>query len=66
MLVVKGCRSNKDVCGKLEFLLSNWDGSCAARRGGMGHLCLPTYSKEPSPCTDRFDEIPAEVQIDIV
>lgn len=33
MLVVKGCRSKRDICGKLEFLLSNWDVSCIARRG---------------------------------
>ncbi len=31
MLVVKGCCSNEDVCGKLA-LLSNWDVSCITRR----------------------------------
>lgn len=33
MLVVKECCSNKEVCGKVEFLLSNWDVSSIARRG---------------------------------
>lgn len=33
MLVVKECCSNKEVCGKVEFLLSNWDVSSIAGRG---------------------------------
>lgn len=33
MLVVKECCSNKEVCGKVEFLLSNWDVSSIVGRG---------------------------------
>lgn len=33
IFVVIGRRPNKDACGKLEFLLNNWDVSFKSRRG---------------------------------